>query len=480
MTIHEAEERTGLTRANIRYYEQEGLLYPRREPNGYRDYGEADVTALRRIQLLRRVGVSIEQLRALQSGELALDAVLAGAQAALERKQAENGEAQALCRAMRRDAVSYDTLDAEKYTACPEPPEGGLWEQVKTRDAAPPVTRIWRRYFARMLDYALYQTLWRLAAGVGLRLWLDSRSLAGTLGGTLVTLLLMAVLEPLWLHWWGTTPGKFLFGLHLEQADGRRPSYAQGFARSLRVIWYGLGAGIPVYSLIRLAKCAWRCSGGGELPWEEDAELYYSLRDEKWQRFAAAAGAGALLLALWAAAAVYPLTPPNRGDLTPEELVENYNYYAAKLEVNASALEYADGELRVRRIPGAEESSLEAVTVKTKQWTLTEENGVVTGVTVTFPEAGASRYEDGAAGEQILWALSLAGAQKSVGLFSRLRSDAAAYIAANAACDYVYPFRDYVLRNDVTYSGYEYVAPHVLVSEDDEYSFSQVFTVERR
>ena len=37
MTIKEIEERTGLPRANIRYYESQGFLSPARGPNGYRD-----------------------------------------------------------------------------------------------------------------------------------------------------------------------------------------------------------------------------------------------------------------------------------------------------------------------------------------------------------------------------------------------------------------------------------------------------------
>ena len=37
MTIKELENRTGMTRANIRFYEGEGLLSPRRLENGYRD-----------------------------------------------------------------------------------------------------------------------------------------------------------------------------------------------------------------------------------------------------------------------------------------------------------------------------------------------------------------------------------------------------------------------------------------------------------
>ena len=40
MTIKEAEIRTGLARANIRYYEEQGFFTPARGENGYRDYSE--------------------------------------------------------------------------------------------------------------------------------------------------------------------------------------------------------------------------------------------------------------------------------------------------------------------------------------------------------------------------------------------------------------------------------------------------------
>ena len=42
MTTREPKKRPGMTRANIRFYEQEGLLTPARTSNGYRDYSEAD------------------------------------------------------------------------------------------------------------------------------------------------------------------------------------------------------------------------------------------------------------------------------------------------------------------------------------------------------------------------------------------------------------------------------------------------------
>ena len=40
MTILELEQRTGLDRSAIRYYEREGLISPNRKENSYRDYSE--------------------------------------------------------------------------------------------------------------------------------------------------------------------------------------------------------------------------------------------------------------------------------------------------------------------------------------------------------------------------------------------------------------------------------------------------------
>ena len=63
MHIKDVEQRTGLSRANIRYYEQEGLVHPARRKNGYRDYSPDDLKTLLRIRLLRRLDVPIEEIR---------------------------------------------------------------------------------------------------------------------------------------------------------------------------------------------------------------------------------------------------------------------------------------------------------------------------------------------------------------------------------------------------------------------------------
>ena len=50
MKIKNVEERTGLSRSNVRFYEKEKLIEPsRNESNGYRDYSENDVENIKKM-----------------------------------------------------------------------------------------------------------------------------------------------------------------------------------------------------------------------------------------------------------------------------------------------------------------------------------------------------------------------------------------------------------------------------------------------
>ena len=72
MTIKEMEMRSGMARANIRFYEAEGLISPLREANGYRNYSAADLELLLRIKaLLRRSQIANEHK--LHVGKITLD-----------------------------------------------------------------------------------------------------------------------------------------------------------------------------------------------------------------------------------------------------------------------------------------------------------------------------------------------------------------------------------------------------------------------
>ena len=65
MKIKQVEELVGITRKNIRFYEEQGLLNVARAENGYREYHQADVDRLMEIKLFRKMDISIEEMKAL-------------------------------------------------------------------------------------------------------------------------------------------------------------------------------------------------------------------------------------------------------------------------------------------------------------------------------------------------------------------------------------------------------------------------------
>ena len=70
LRIGDAAQRSGISAANIRYYEKEMLLSPcSRSANSYRLYSESDIHRLRFIRLCRAMDMSLDEVRTL----LALD-----------------------------------------------------------------------------------------------------------------------------------------------------------------------------------------------------------------------------------------------------------------------------------------------------------------------------------------------------------------------------------------------------------------------
>jgi DNA-binding transcriptional MerR regulator len=63
MRIGELARRSGTSARSIRYYEQQGLMAARRDPNGYRDYDEADLRLVGEIRSLLGNGFDLEEIR---------------------------------------------------------------------------------------------------------------------------------------------------------------------------------------------------------------------------------------------------------------------------------------------------------------------------------------------------------------------------------------------------------------------------------
>jgi DNA-binding transcriptional MerR regulator len=57
MKIGELSQRTGVPTRMLRYYEEQGLIFPRRQDNGYRDYDEYLVDRVQKIRGLLDSGI---------------------------------------------------------------------------------------------------------------------------------------------------------------------------------------------------------------------------------------------------------------------------------------------------------------------------------------------------------------------------------------------------------------------------------------
>ena len=118
MKINEVEAAVGVTKKNIRFYEEEGLITPSREPgNGYRSYSQADVERLRRIKLLRKLDVPLADIREMLEGRKTLAEGMAQQLERLNTRRKDLNEAIGFCEVLEKDTVSLNELDVEQTLA---------------------------------------------------------------------------------------------------------------------------------------------------------------------------------------------------------------------------------------------------------------------------------------------------------------------------------------------------------------------------
>lgn len=264
MTIKEVEQLTSMTRANIRFYENEGLISPERKENGYRTYSESDVLSLQKIRLLRAMDISIEEIKLLQMGKYSLEEILRRQITVLEDQRAQLELARSVARQMLDRGESFQTLDAGLYlTMLENGAEAGKTDTIPVRNHP------WRRYFAREIDWMLGTMV--LAFLLPLDLDKTVRYLLGA--G------IMVLAEPLLLSLFATTPGKAVFGIRVTDLEGKKLSYSAAIRRTCGVLWEGECLRLPLISVYFHYKSYQAAEEGELLPWEEDSEL--SFRDEK-------------------------------------------------------------------------------------------------------------------------------------------------------------------------------------------------------
>ena len=461
MTIKDMELQTGLARANIRYYEAEGLITPERAENGYRDYSQEDAETLLRVKLLRALGLTVGQIKAVVRGETELDAALSARIAAIQKEKTALDRAGEIAGRIRQAHAQFRTLDARPYL------DEMQTERVLERDTLPKEHFPWQRFFARLLDAQIYRSLWVLILpALGFNMLKSSRG--GVLFLELLTLGTMFLLEPLLLSRFGTTPGKWLFGLRVTSPDGRRLTYAEGRERTAYLFWYGIRLNLPFFRLYRLYVSYTDEQQEKELPWEDRSEQ--TIRDHAGWRFAAAAALAVLLIAGGVLRVLMPYGPTHRGELTIAQFAENYNTILRQFG------DY-DVELdETGRWQEESEFSMDGGTVSVAfgerypQLEYQTENGVLTGIIYHAEGGEADSWISIPSGSVMQYALfAFAGAEKG-----HILLDKPLQTAASELCDSVFSEYhtvvdgvavDYVYTGTIIDSTYSYTLTLTKVNE---------------
>ena len=148
MNIKEAELQSGVSRRNIRFYEQKGLLKPdRNAENDYREYSDEDIHTLKLIRALRMVDMPIEQIQDVTCGEVPMKDALAGQRRKLKEQIKKLEAAIYFC----------DELSKEN---------GEDLEEVLTRMDEPENRKLLNRKWPADYAQTLERFLWSLAAGL--------------------------------------------------------------------------------------------------------------------------------------------------------------------------------------------------------------------------------------------------------------------------------------------------------------------------
>lgn len=111
MKIKDVEIKVGITKANIRYYEKEGLISPRRnDENNYRDYSEKDVELLERIKVLRMLGIPIADIKLLNEGSVAFGEVLSRRLGTLRDEEKNLESVKRVCENLLQNSLPYNDV----------------------------------------------------------------------------------------------------------------------------------------------------------------------------------------------------------------------------------------------------------------------------------------------------------------------------------------------------------------------------------
>ena len=66
-TIKQTVEKTGISADTLRYYDREGIVSPKRNANGYRQYSDNDISILKNIIVMKYAHFSLAEMKSIEA-----------------------------------------------------------------------------------------------------------------------------------------------------------------------------------------------------------------------------------------------------------------------------------------------------------------------------------------------------------------------------------------------------------------------------
>ena len=197
----------------------------------------------------------------------------------------------------------------------------------------------WKRYLAHWFDKVFYDILFCVIWYFILHRY-PLRTFYGIIFETLAVGLMFVFVEPLFLMFWVSTPGKALFGIRIFHKNGRKLTYGEGLKRAFKRMVIGQGLMIPGYNIFAAYRAYRKCASGEKMPWDEDVMYVVPEKINNMRFITFASGLAVIGIIVY----YRGVLPKNRGELTIEKFVENYNMAAAY--TGESGRMYENGEIK--------------------------------------------------------------------------------------------------------------------------------------
>ena len=166
-----------------------------------------------------------------------------------------------------------------------------------------------RRYAARIIDVQLFSGIGGFVlALIGFitfpevfdALLMTESRMMDLLVWTPLSWIMTAPIIALLLSKVGTTPGKFLLGLRVRTGDGSPLTFRRAARREGILLLWGIGFGIPLFSMIAAASSYSTVSDGRPTRWDDQTDLYVTARQAKGLQLVGLILGGVLVIAFLA------------------------------------------------------------------------------------------------------------------------------------------------------------------------------------